>query len=106
MKYYRIKTGYGKDDFISVDETELATAIRAQITGRVGVFNEGTVSGNHIMSIVPDLQRAAGYHRDYQLNGEDYERLGNIDTEHRKLFGETKDSVVAQIAGPSLKALT
>ncbi|RJQ33871.1 hypothetical protein C4568_03660 [Candidatus Parcubacteria bacterium] len=99
MKYFRVKIGYGKDDFISVDETELPTAIRAQITGKVGVFREGTVSGNHIQAILPDLQRAAGFHRDYQLTGEDYEELRDTDKDHKLFLGETKDRVTAQIAG-------
>ena len=98
MKFYRVKTGYGKDEFISVSETELQVAIRAQITGKVGVFNEGTISGNHIISITPDFQRAMGYHRDYQLQGEDYEQIGKIVVnEHREFFQNVKSEVLAQL---------
>lgn len=103
MNYYRVRIGFGKDDFISVDQEELATAIRAQVTGKVAVLKEGTVSGNHIMSIVPDLQRSAGYNRDYQLTGEDYERLQKVHLEHRKLFLETKEDVVIQMLGATKK---
>lgn len=76
MKYYKVKIGYGKDDFISVDETELQRAIFAQGSGKVAVFREGTVGGNHIMAIIPDYQREMGWARDYQLTGEDYDYIG------------------------------
>lgn len=88
MKYFRVKIGYGKDDFISVDETELPRAIIAQGTGRVAVFKEGTVAGNHIMAIVPDYQRALGFARDYQLSGEDYSELGSKPNEYRMALQE------------------
>jgi hypothetical protein len=75
-KYYRVKTGYGKDDFISIDETELSKALRAQIKGSVAVFAEGSVSGNSILTITPDYQRMMGWNRNYSLTGEDYDEIG------------------------------
>lgn len=96
MKYYRVKWGYGRDDFYSVDETELSKAIRAQVNGTVVAFNEGTISGNNIIAILPDLNRLKGYNRDYQLTGEDYEEIGTKAVEEHRLFlEETK----LQIAG-------
>jgi hypothetical protein len=102
MNYYRVKTGFNADDFISINESELAMALRAQITGRVGVFEQGTISGNHIISIIPDYQRAMGYHRDYHLTGEDYNYIGTKVDEHRLFFETTKTEVFAQIEGRKL----
>ncbi len=97
-KFYRVKTGYGKDDFISVNENELQTAIRAQLTGKVGVFNEGTVSGNHIISITPDYNRELRVARDWQLTSEDYAILGkNKVKEYRSFLQEAKSNVFKQL---------
>lgn len=106
MKYYRVKFGYGKDDFISVDETELAMAVRAQITGKIGAFKEGTVAGNSIMAIIPDYQREMGWSRDYQLTGEDYDEIGpQNQREFQNLLEETKYQVNQQLNAPAVKML-
>lgn len=91
MMYFRVKTGYGTDDFLSVDETEVGQFLRAQINGGVAVSREGTVSGPHIMTITPDYNRALGYNRDYRLTGEDYEELpSSVQRAHVELLEETK----------------
>ena len=92
MKYYRIKFGYGKDDFISADEDETRKALIAQVTGQVVILKEGSVSGNHIISIVPDYQRELGYNRDYILSGEDYAQVGEKkQREHIQFLTETTE---------------
>lgn len=98
MKFYKVKTGYGKDDFISVNEKELQMAIRAQLTGKVGVFSEGTISGNHIISITPDYNRELGLARDWQLTSEDYAILGEKKVkEYRNFLQEIKQDVYKQL---------
>lgn len=106
MKYFRVRIGYGLDNFISIDQTELAMALRAQITGRVGLFKEGTVTGKNIISITPDYNRMEGYNRDYQLNGEDYERIGKekLD-EYRKFLEKTKNEVDLALGSSGQKLL-
>ena len=94
--------GYGADDFISITEDELPMALRAQVSGKVGVFSEGTVSGNHIISITPDFQRALGYARDYQLKGEDYAELGRGKQEHQVFLSDTKTKVFGNVNEPKL----
>jgi sulfur carrier protein ThiS len=98
--YFRVKTGYGAMDFISVDETELATAVRSQVTGKIGVFKEGTISGNHIISITPDWNRELGYNADYKLTGEDLSSVHSTRrNEHLLALQNTNARVVAQING-------
>ena len=88
MKYYKVQFGYGIDDFLSVDETELRKALVAQVTGKVALFNSGTVSGNAIISITPDWNRAMGWNRDYKLTGEDYTYIGKEKVNEYRLFLE------------------
>ncbi len=76
-KYFKVKIGYGADDYISITDNELSKAIVAQGTGRVVVLSGGTVSGNSIISITPDWNRELGFNRDYKLTGEDYQKIGS-----------------------------
>lgn len=89
MKYFKVKFGFGADDFLSVDENELPMALRAHISGKKGMFKEGSISGDKIIAIIPDFNRALGYNRDYILKGEDYNELGKAREEH-ELFLEEK----------------
>lgn len=75
--YFKVQKGYHADDYISIDSSELPKAMRAQVTGKIAIFNNGTVSGNHIISITPDYNRIMGWKRDYHLTGEDYEHIGS-----------------------------
>ena len=94
MKYFKIQIGYGVDNFISIDETELPMALRAQITGKVGLFKEGTITGKNIMSITADYNRMEGYNRDYKMTGEDYERISKKTIDECRLFlSETKNKI-------------
>lgn len=100
MKYYRVQTGFGPDDFVSVDENELEACIRAQITGRVAVTKEGTISGNIIQKITPDWTRALGFKRGYKLVGEDYDYVsGKVSDEYRKTLQDATERAQEAIAG-------
>ena len=58
--YYRIKVGYGKNEFISIGEDELESAIYSFMSDTKGVFETGIVRGKDIISITPDYHKALG----------------------------------------------
>lgn len=100
MKYFKVKFGYGTDDFIIIDETEASKAIRAQINGTVVVFKEGSVSGKNIISITPDVNKIMGWNRTYQPTAEDYGDVPKKIINEHKLF---LDNTVLQITGRTSK---
>ena len=100
MMYFKIRTGYKAMDFINIDETELAMAKRAQLTGKVAQFVEGDIAGNHIISITPNWNKEMGYHADYAMTGEDMESIPRkIQMGYRLLLENTNNEVQAQIEG-------
>lgn len=105
MKYYRVKYGYGADEFISVNEIELPMAIRAHVGGKRGIFKEGTVSGDKIIAVIPDYQRAMGWSRSHQLSGEDYAEIGREKIEGFQLFLADTEGEIRQQLG-EVKKLT
>lgn len=78
--HFKVKTGFGGMDFISIDETELAMAQRALITGKVAMFKEGMVAGSRISAIIPDWNKELGLRPDYALTGAD---MGDISRARR-----------------------
>lgn len=100
-RYYRVKTGYGADEFISITEAELQKAVRAQVNGGIVIFEGGSVAGNAIMTITPDYNKAMGFKSDYKLTGEDFDRLGGdaVKSHRDALLIASSRARVARTAG-------
>lgn len=93
--YYQVKYGHKDSELVSITRDELMTAVKAQVTGKVGVFNEGTVSGNSIIAIIPDYIRMMGWNRGYVLTSEDWGEINssNACREAKLLLEETSNQV-------------
>lgn len=107
MKYFRVKYGYGKDEFVSVDENEVRVALAVQVSGEVAVFKEGSISGNSIIAVLPDFNRLLGYKRDYIMEGEDYDQIPNgVQAEHHTFLENAIRALKGLPPREPLKALT
>jgi len=92
--YYKVKFGFKDDEFVSINQDEIRKAIYAQVNGGIVIFNGGSVSGNNIIAITPDLNRALGFNPTYKLTGEDYRAIGEgVIEEHRIALENAKLSV-------------
>ena len=98
-KYYKVKTGYHIDDYISVEEDEVAMCMKAQVTGKIATTRAGSVAGNIILSITPDYNRMLGLSRDYRMSYEDYSNLGNARKETEFLLEYSRECVKCELNG-------
>lgn len=77
MKYFKVIRGFGDDDFIPIDETELDVAVYAQMTGKMAFLKNGSINGSHISSIKPDFHRAMGWNYGHGLKAPDWQQLND-----------------------------
>ena len=89
---FKVCKGFG-DDFIPIDETELEKAIYAQMTGKVAIFEEGTMAGNYISAIIPDYHASMGWNYGYKLQPEDWNYIRNDLPDYRNLIEDAKKRV-------------
>lgn len=99
--YFRVKTGYGPNDYISIGQDEYSKAVRAQINKSVVIFQEkGSISGSNIQSVLPDWNKELGYYPDYQLKGEDMNEVPRLRQEEYRNFTQHESiNVERQIQG-------
>jgi hypothetical protein len=94
MRYFRVQTGYNENQFVSIDETELETALYAFITEAKVIFKNGAIRGKDIVNIKEDWNKAMGYNSNYKLTPEDWtdikRELGDI---YKGVISEAKENV-------------
>ncbi len=95
MKFYKLVRGYGPEDYIEIDETELEKAYYCFLEKKDSVYSGGAVRGSQIMAIQPDYHRAMGWNRGYKLASEDYAEISQkgIDRGHMNFLADIKTKV-------------
>ena len=99
--YFRVKIGFGTNDYLSIEQDEYSKAVRAQIKKSVVIFkNHGSVSGANIISVLPDWNKELGYNNDYQIKGEDMNEIPRIKQNQYREFTQIENvNVERQIQG-------
>lgn len=92
-KYFKVQIGFGKSDFISIDEVELDKAIYAMVSGKIAIFKNGSVAGNNIISILPDYHKAMGWNYGYEFFPEDWNRINAKCKSYQGVIEEAKNRV-------------
>ena len=93
QKYFKVQIGFGKNDFISINEDELDKAIYGMVSGKVVIFQNGTVAGNNIISILPDYHKAMGWNYGYDFLPEDWKQINSKCKSYQGVIEEAKNRV-------------
>jgi hypothetical protein len=97
-RYLKVKTGFKDEDFISITENELETAMYAFLTDSKAVLNNGAVNGRNIMSITEDWHREFGWNYGYKLLPEDFQQINAEGGHYKGLIALVKENVQGYIA--------
>ena len=95
MRYFKVIRGWGSENFIPIDETELEKATYAHMTGKVVVFNNGSINGDAITAIQPDYHREMGWAYGHDMGPDDWNDLNdkNIPYKYAGVIGKAKAKV-------------
>lgn len=83
--YFKVKIGFGANDFVLIDEEDYPKAIQAQATSKMTIFKTGeSISGSNIMAVIPAYSKSLGYKIGYEIDNnevpkelrEKYEEFG------------------------------
>lgn len=77
IRFFKVIRGFGSDDFIPIDESELEVAMYAHITGKTVILKNGSINGTHISAIMPDFHKAMGWRYGHPLKASDWEEIDN-----------------------------
>lgn len=66
MRYFRVYIGYGKNDYVVVDEDEIETALYCFLTDNKGVFKNAPIRGKDIITFKPHYHAHTHWNADYE----------------------------------------
>ena len=95
MRYFKIKVGYDKDEFVSIDETELELALHVFLTEGKAIFKNGVVRGKDIIGITEDWHKAMGINPEWKLGTDDWNEIEKrgLKTAYKGMISGAKDRV-------------
>lgn len=106
MQYFKVRLGFGKNDFVSIDETDLSKAMRAQVKGTIVILGGESIAGNTISRISPDYNRIMGWYADYEPTGGDRERLeSNSEIKQCRMLLEQQAGILSPQKLPGIKEI-
>ena len=105
MKYYQVRWGFEPSQYVSIDETELSKALRAQMHNSMAIFKSGTsITGSNIKVIEPDFHKYLGYNPNYLFQGDDWSLIPQkVKDEHRLFLENTSETLIAGREGRTLQ---
>jgi len=75
---YKVVYGYSADQEIPIEEKDLEKAIYAHMTKSRARLNGIPISGENIITIVPDFHRTMGWNHSYRLQPSDHEEINRL----------------------------
>lgn len=107
MKYFKIIRGYGAEDYIEIDQSELEKAYGSFLLKKDGIYSGGAVKGSEILAIQPDYHRTMGWNRGYKMTDLDYAEIkdSGIGQELKDALGNMKEKVTYLIESGNKDAI-
>lgn len=96
MRYYKIRIGYGNGQgrHVKIDEMELELAYFIfMMPNARGIFKDGPVRHQDIITIEEDWHRAMGWNEGYELRAEDWDELRHHCVEYVGMKAKIKERV-------------
>ena len=92
---FKIIHGYGPEDYIEIDQSEVQKAYYCFLGKKDSVFSGGAIRGANIQAIKPDYHRTMGWNKSYRLSPEDYDDMNRkgIDRKMQQFLIKEKEVV-------------
>ena len=93
--YYKIIRGYGNEDYLEIEDSELEKAYYCFLEKKDSIFSGGAIKGSQILAIQPDFHKTMGWNRGYKLDEYDYADMNEkgIDRKLQNKLAEAKEKV-------------